>query len=485
MKFNTAWGLGLLILPLACCDTVHAATPALIFRAGFDGRMDAVKSIAGRANPTGSPELIADGKLAGALELKPGQSVSFKAEGNLSATGGTIMFWLKPRWDRQGALGHTMVSLSWKGTPQSYFCFSDGWWEPAGRKRVYFVRNNQEHSYVSRAVFLPFDTWCHVALAWKNGAGGYVKFYVNGRQRGGIKNRKVLGATCMPVGEIVFGSDSGAVGEHRGRFAPGVYDEIRIYDGPMSGAEIEKEFKQQASDWQAVRSAYIAARNRGKSKEQIAWEASVTPALAGHPAFTFVKHNPKLPNVLIVGDSISIGYTVAVRTLLKGKANVYRIPANGGPTTRGLANFQKWFMSRKWDVIHFNWGLHDCAYLNWDVRSGKQRTSLDEYRGNLEVLVARLQRTGAMLIWASTTPIPEGAKGNRKGDAVRYNQVAEAIMRKHGIRINDLYTYVLPVETKYQRPQNIHFTDEGYRFLGKKVADAINQSLKASSCVKP
>jgi hypothetical protein len=66
-----------------------------------------------------------------------------------------------------------------------------------------------------------------------------------------------------------------------------------------------------------------------------------------------------LPRVLLIGDSISMGYTLDVRELLKGKANVHRIPTNGGPTTNGLKNIKAWLGDSKWDVIHFNWGLHD------------------------------------------------------------------------------------------------------------------------------
>ena len=46
-------------------------------------------------------------------------------------------------------------------------------------------------------------------------------------------------------------------------------------------------------------------------------------------AFANPKDNPLLPNVLLIGDSISISYTVDVRKLLKGKADVFRIPTNG------------------------------------------------------------------------------------------------------------------------------------------------------------
>src|SRR5215212_9456507 len=55
------------------------------------------------------------------------------------------------------------------------------------------------------------------------------------------------------------------------------------------------------------------------------------------PAYAKITDDPKLPRVLLIGDSISIGYTLPVRKQLKGTANVHRIPENGGPTTNGVA----------------------------------------------------------------------------------------------------------------------------------------------------
>src|SRR5438105_12012509 len=96
------------------------------------------------------------------------------------------------------------------------------------------------------------------------------------------------------------------------------------------------------------------------------------------PAFAQVKDDPALPRVLIIGDSISIGYTVPTRKLLEGKANVHRIPENGGPTTAGLKNVKKWLGEGKWDVIHFNWGLHDIK-----MDAGKHQVPVGEYEKNL------------------------------------------------------------------------------------------------------
>ena len=55
-----------------------------------------------------------------------------------------------------------------------------------------------------------------------------------------------------------------------------------------------------------------------------------------NPAYASITDTPGLPRVLLIGDSISVGYTLPVRALLRGQANVHRLPENGGPTIRGL-----------------------------------------------------------------------------------------------------------------------------------------------------
>src|SRR5688572_24526778 len=98
-----------------------------------------------------------------------------------------------------------------------------------------------------------------------------------------------------------------------------------------------------------------------------------------HPAMVPIKDDPKLPRVLLIGDSISIGYTVPARKELEGKANVHRIPTNGGPTTNGLKNIDAWLGKGKWDVIHFNWGLHDLKM----EKNGMHQVPIEEYEKNL------------------------------------------------------------------------------------------------------
>ncbi len=193
------------------------------------------------------------------------------------------------------------------------------------------------------------------------------------------------------------------------------------------------------------------------------------------PALAPIEDDASLPRVLLIGDSISIGYTLPVRRLLAGKANVHRIPANGGPTTNGLAEIDKWLGEGRWDVIHFNWGLHDLKVMS----EGRRQVPLDEYGKNLRALVKRLKATGAKLLWASTTPVPEGKVNPPRvpGDVPRYNEIAAKIMAESAIAVDDLYASAAPRLAEIQRPVNVHYTEAGYRVLAERVAAAIVREL--------
>jgi acyl-CoA thioesterase-1 len=88
-------------------------------------------------------------------------------------------------------------------------------------------------------------------------------------------------------------------------------------------------------------------------------EAKRKPKRKTPPAFQPPQVDENLPNVLLLGDSISIGYMLDVRKQFVGEANVWRPATNCGPTTRGLKSLDDWIGDKKWAVIHFNFGLHD------------------------------------------------------------------------------------------------------------------------------
>lgn len=194
-----------------------------------------------------------------------------------------------------------------------------------------------------------------------------------------------------------------------------------------------------------------------------------------------------IPNALILGDSISIAYTPLVVKKLKGKVNVSRPKANCGNTQRYLKSLPHWLGDQKWDVIHFNVGLHDLCYRhpdskvqgNRDKKNGAIAVPLVEYEKNLEQIVETLKTTGAQLVWASTTMIPDGEAGRIVGDDVKYNAVARKIMEKHGVQINDLHALSATFPSSlFRKPGDVHFQPGGSKKLADQVVVAIQGVLK-------
>lgn len=206
--------------------------------------------------------------------------------------------------------------------------------------------------------------------------------------------------------------------------------------------------------------------------------------LVGTSALAQDEDHPPLPHVLIIGDSISIGYTKPLRELLKGKAYVSHNPGNASHSENGLAKLDSWLGTTQWDVIHFNHGLHDLKYVDENRKNSDTKENADiqipieEYKENMEAIVRRLEKTGATLIFATTTPYPQGVSPLRiPEDASRYNEVAVNIMKEHGIIVNDLYTVVLPQLSTLQRPKNVHFTPQGSKALAKEVETHVLRAL--------
>eukprot|EP00947_MAST-08B_sp_MAST-8B-sp1_P002166 g2166.t1 len=138
----------------------------------------------------------------------------------------------------------------------------------------------------------------------------------------------------------------------------------------------------------------------------------------------------------------------------------------------------------QYDVIHFNWGLHDL--------DDREFVDLDTYAGNLEVLFARLAPRAKQMIWASSTPCPNVTTSmGRTDQRVRdYNAAALAALKAAAAEVgtklvvDDLYSAVVGYcgknykECDLQKPANVHFTAKGCAFLGDHVVKSLMPYLQ-------
>jgi len=187
--------------------------------------------------------------------------------------------------------------------------------------------------------------------------------------------------------------------------------------------------------------------------------------------FDYVKNNPALPNILIIGDSISISYTLTIRETLKNEANVYRIPGNGGPSANGTMLIDTWLNMNKWDLIVFNFGLHDVRLKYTD----------QQYMNNLSFILQKLEKTGAKIYWINTTPVPDNTPEHTNKRVIQLNHQAAELMKSKQVDIIDLYSYVtLNDANAWQLPQNVHFKKSGSVELGKYIAGVLQDNFSRS-----
>jgi lysophospholipase L1-like esterase len=211
-------------------------------------------------------------------------------------------------------------------------------------------------------------------------------------------------------------------------------------------------------------------------------------ALALLPCFAFAADEPakkSLPTIVLVGDSIRMGYAPIVTEMLKGKANVVAASGNGGDTTRVISNLDQWVIDQKPAVVHFNCGLHD---LKLSRKAKTYQVPIEEYEKNLRQIVDRLQKeTKARLIFATTTPIQDHLHAKRKGDmdrleadVKRYNEVAIKVMKEKGVEIDDLHTVVEKAGVaKVQRTDGTHYTPDGSKVLAEAVVKSVMSEAPA------
>jgi hypothetical protein len=128
--------------------------------------------------------------------------------------------------------------------------------------------------------------------------------------------------------------------------------------------------------------------------------------------------SPELPKVVLIGDSIRLGYAPVVSRMLAGRAVVVSPEPNGGDSANVLANLEAWVLRENPDVVHLNCGLHD---LKVSKKTKQHQVGIKEYETNLKQIIARIQKeTRATLVFANTTPIIDDRHARRGADFDRF-----------------------------------------------------------------
>lgn len=192
-----------------------------------------------------------------------------------------------------------------------------------------------------------------------------------------------------------------------------------------------------------------------------------------------------LPKVVLIGDSIRMGYAPLVAKLLDGKAIVVSAKPNGEDSANVLKNLDEWVIREKPDVVHINAGLHDLK-----LKDGSYQVPLADYEKNLQAILDRIQKeTKAKVIFATSTPILDNLHAQRKAgfdrfeaDVQKYNNAAMAVMKRAGVPVNDLHKLVEDGgKEKLIGPDGTHYTPAGYEMLAAAVTNSILRSLANAS----
>jgi len=185
-----------------------------------------------------------------------------------------------------------------------------------------------------------------------------------------------------------------------------------------------------------------------------------------------------MKQVVLVGDSIRMGYQATVAEALDGVAAVWGPSENGGDSANVLARLDAWVIERQPDVVHLNAGLHD---LKCPFDSDERQVPLDGYRRNIEAVVERIRaETKAILILATTTPVNEAWHHDVKGfdrfgsDVDAYNATLRDVAESVNADVDDLGGLVTAAgRDRLLMPDGVHFTEAGSCLLGLAVAERV------------
>ena len=191
-----------------------------------------------------------------------------------------------------------------------------------------------------------------------------------------------------------------------------------------------------------------------------------------------------MKKVVLIGDSIRLHYQPYVERALAGSAEVWGPAENCEMSSKIRDRLHEWVVDREPDVVHLNCGLHDLRY---NPGSTSRQATHEEYAQNLEYILTTLAaETRSRVIWATITPINEVRHRSHRfrryeADVAAYNTIANGVVNRFGVVVNDLYGTVNTAGADSLLKQDgVHFTDEGCAFLARHVVAAVQSALANS-----
>ncbi len=192
-----------------------------------------------------------------------------------------------------------------------------------------------------------------------------------------------------------------------------------------------------------------------------------------------------MKKVLLIGDSIRMGYDRYVKYALKDTCEVYYPKENCRFAQYVLRNISDWKNELKLgddvDVVHWNVGLWDTLVL---YRDGCL-TPPDFYEYFIDKICKRMKVLfpNAKFIFATSTPIVEhrftdpSVSYRRNCDIARYNEIAVRKAREHGFLINDLFAIARDLPEDHYSDMTHLYTPQGTQLLTGAVIKAIGNAL--------
>jgi len=173
--------------------------------------------------------------------------------------------------------------------------------------------------------------------------------------------------------------------------------------------------------------------------------------------------------VLVIGDSISIGYTPYLEQKLS-RAAIIHSPGNAGNSVNGVEKIQKWVDVRPgWEFCLVNHGLHDIFEID--------QVPLEKYVTNLGYIFKALERKCGSVMFLTSTMVPPKTSDRKNSNVILYNAaIKHFIEKKKKVKLCDLYQKSVEIPDLYRnadKQNDVHFSPKGYEELANFIIGCI------------